>query len=139
MGLTPLTANYRRTYPPSSRTTSHHVNSAILSRPDADFARELVGFDDAYIPALDPRGYCEAPNLFPQTIEVTFTYPAGSPHKNRYNADSREGNVITEMDEWSPTIYKVLGGLVASTLAGIKIELTKRSTRQGGGLDVTKG
>ncbi|RUP50742.1 LOW QUALITY PROTEIN: glycoside hydrolase [Jimgerdemannia flammicorona] len=151
IGLTPLTAFSRPTYPSSSSpytattstTFSHHAHSAILSRPDADFARELVGLDDDHIPPLDPRGYCEAPNLLPQTVELTFGYPAGTT-SNGNNQAGQQGHAQQQAADtqdvgWSPTVVKFLGGLVATTLAGLKVELTKRSSRQGAGYDVTKG
>ncbi|CAG8712073.1 8379_t:CDS:10 [Rhizophagus irregularis] len=45
------------------------TTSVITSRSDADFARELVGFEERTLPLLDPKGICEVPKSDPQVIE----------------------------------------------------------------------
>ncbi|CAG8808272.1 14256_t:CDS:2, partial [Racocetra persica] len=75
----PLTAQYwKKTWKYIDNFTcdvyknSKKLASSILERSDADFARELVGFEDLSLPPLDPYGYCEVPYMDPVIIDVSF-------------------------------------------------------------------
>ncbi|RIB14018.1 Glycoside Hydrolase Family 47 protein [Gigaspora rosea] len=75
----PLTAQYwKKTWKHKDNfTCSAYKNpkklaSSILERPDADIARELVGFEELSLPFLDPYGYCEAPQADPLILDVSY-------------------------------------------------------------------
>ncbi|CAG8586677.1 13171_t:CDS:10 [Funneliformis mosseae] len=100
------------------------ANSIIASRPDTDFIRELVGFEELILPPLDPKGICEVPKLDLQVMEVQF---GGS-------QESSEDDLNDQGQEQK--IEKYVNGLIANRLKGLKLELTKRVDRKG--YDVTK-
>ncbi|CAI2174560.1 11956_t:CDS:10 [Funneliformis geosporum] len=101
------------------------ANSIIASRPDIDFIRELVGFEELILPPLDPKGICEVPKLDLQVMEVQF-------------AESQETseNDLNDQGKKEQKIIKYVNGLIANRLKGLKLELTKRVDRKG--YDVTK-
>ncbi|GBB93048.1 hypothetical protein RclHR1_00210044 [Rhizophagus clarus] len=100
------------------------TTSIITLRSDADFARELVGFEERTLPLLDPKGICEVPKSDPQVIEVSF---GGLP-------ESHEEDLVDQRQQQQ--IIKYVDGLIANWLKGLKIELTKRVDKKG--YDVTK-
>ncbi|CAB5196400.1 unnamed protein product [Rhizophagus irregularis] len=102
------------------------TTSVITSRSDADFARELVGFEERTLPLLDPKGICEVPKSDPQVIEVSF---GGL-------QESHEDDLIYQGQEQQQQIIKYVDGLIANRLKGLKLELTKRVDKKG--YDVTK-
>ncbi|KAF9539278.1 alpha mannosidase-like protein [Mortierella hygrophila] len=60
---------------------------SIPYRPDADFARQMVGNreDPRDLVELDPKGYCERPTLEMERVVVEFS---GPPRKTVYRDDS---------------------------------------------------
>ncbi|KAF9287448.1 alpha mannosidase-like protein [Linnemannia elongata] len=59
---------------------------SIPYRPDADFARQMVGNreDPRDLVELDPKGYCEKPTLEMERVVVEFS---GPPRKTVYHVD----------------------------------------------------
>ncbi|RHZ74194.1 hypothetical protein Glove_227g50 [Diversispora epigaea] len=92
--------------------------ASITNRPDADFARELVGLEEISLPPLDPHGYCEIPETDPLVIGVSFT-----------NSDPDSQRPFQQLIQY-------VNGIIANSLAGLKLELTRRADRKG--YDVTK-
>ncbi|CAG8720639.1 7722_t:CDS:10, partial [Acaulospora morrowiae] len=93
-------------------------SASISDRPDADFARELVGFEDQSLPPLDPHGHCEVPETEPLVMDVSF------------------GDPIPEANRPAQQLLQYINGLIANSLAGLKLELSRRADRTG--YDVTK-
>ncbi|KAF9155965.1 alpha mannosidase-like protein [Linnemannia schmuckeri] len=68
---------------------------SIPYRPDADFARQMVGNreDPRDLLELDPKGYCEKPTLEMERVVVEFT---GPPRKTVYHGDSSTASESSE-------------------------------------------
>ncbi|CAG8499935.1 8066_t:CDS:10 [Paraglomus occultum] len=90
--------------------------SSILDRPDADYARVLVGLN-ADITTSHARAYCESVSTSPLVVEVNF----GERLPQNYKP-------------MPPTKFD--GGVIVDQLIGIKLELTMRSDRNG--YDISK-
>ncbi|CAG8493880.1 12712_t:CDS:10 [Ambispora gerdemannii] len=89
-----------------------HLLNSVSARPDVDYARELVGYDDKILPELYSRGYCEVPQTDPPMIEISF------------------GELISDKQQ-PQQIRKFLDGLVVNNLHGLKLQLTRREDRKG--------
>ncbi|CAG8438132.1 11244_t:CDS:2 [Acaulospora colombiana] len=127
--IIPLPARYLKNF-----TKIHHIKTedsicqkhkkvrqfcaSVLDRPDADFARELVGFEDQSLPPLDPHGHCEVPETEPSVMDVSF------------------GDPIPQSNQPAQQLVQYFNGLIANSLAGLKLELSRRADRTG--YDVTK-
>ncbi|KAL1922501.1 uncharacterized protein VTP21DRAFT_10040 [Calcarisporiella thermophila] len=91
--------------------------STIPARPDAEFARETVGVtEDRHSHWHKLGGYCEIPNTMPPTIQLVFGQ----------ENESTKGSIIEDVR-----------GLIASTLSGLRVELS-RILKPKNGYEITR-
>ncbi|KAG2220761.1 hypothetical protein INT45_012254 [Circinella minor] len=132
------------------RTNKHHYIqhphnldlSSIPYRPATDFAAAIVGNNDNNNPEhnkerillynmLNPSGYCTSP----QTIQADIQYRQQQTFELTFNTDAR----THKLHRQSPKFVELVGGFLAKSLSGLKLEITKRPHRTGGGFQVTRG
>ncbi|CAG8444055.1 9668_t:CDS:10 [Ambispora leptoticha] len=96
---------------PAYQAPRHLLNS-VSARPDVDYAKELVGYEENILPELYSHGYCEVPQTDPPVIEISF------------------GESVSDKQR-SQQIHKFLDGIVVDNLHGLKLELTRKADRKG--------
>ncbi|KAF9434034.1 alpha mannosidase-like protein [Entomortierella beljakovae] len=104
----------------------------IPYRPDADFARQLVGTreDHRDILVVDPKGYCEKPTLDVERVVVEFS---GPPKKTVFEVDTDEGDDDVKVNEDSKTssgqpkkdlmVIPIQKGVFINRIVGVKMHV----------------
>lgn len=114
------------TCPAPLKHASLHPNqldmSSIPYTSIADFAAAIVGRTDNTLDVVYPKGECTSPLAHMRNIELKF------------NADPRAA-----MQTVSPKLIQVVGGFLSKSLSGLRVELSKRSRKEGGGYQVVRG
>ncbi|KAI7858734.1 glycoside hydrolase [Circinella umbellata] len=116
--------------------------SSIPYRPGTDFAAAIVGSNDnnnhehneepiSLYNMLNPDGYCTSP----QTIQADTQYRQQQTFELTFNTDAR----THKLNRQSPKFVELVGGFLAKSLSGLKLEITKRPHGTGGGFQVTRG
>ncbi|KAI9246479.1 glycoside hydrolase [Phascolomyces articulosus] len=120
--------------------------SSIPYRPETDFAAAIVGSnsnedndEETFITSsilsdmLHSKGHC----ISPQTIQVERQYRKQEQQSFEltFNTDVR----THQLHRQSPKFVELVGGFLSRSLSGLKLEITKRSHRSGGGFQVTRG
>ncbi|OZJ02135.1 hypothetical protein BZG36_04798 [Bifiguratus adelaidae] len=95
----------------------------VKDSSEADFAALIVGYEDPRHDQLDANGICRVPEGFSNKVELILGPAPG----------------MSMDDMLAPNFVKYLGGIFATTLIGVKLELMKRSSRHMNGYDVTQG
>ena len=95
------------------------IGHSILTRPDIDYAGELVGYEELKLPPLDPNGQCEVPQTGPLVLEVSF------------------GDPTTPKIQSFQQLLRFNNGIIVNSLKGLRLELSRRMDRKG--YDVSKG
>ncbi|KAI9488463.1 glycoside hydrolase [Zychaea mexicana] len=125
----------------TSHPTPHHLDlSSIPYRPETDFAAAIVGYNNnnneeggggrrASDLLLHPQGHCVSPHTVAQqqSFELSF------------GTDARTTTANQKFHRQSPKFVDLVGGFLAKSLSGLKLEITKRPQRTGGGFQVTRG
>ncbi|KAI9319623.1 glycoside hydrolase [Dichotomocladium elegans] len=87
-----------------------------------DFAAYIVGYNKNSLQDVYPNGQCVSPLISSRSFDITF------------NQLRRQGEQDT-----SPRLVEIVGGFFAKSLSGLKVEITKRPIREGGGFEITRG
>ncbi|KAF8978196.1 alpha mannosidase-like protein [Entomortierella lignicola] len=125
-----------------SQIDSHHSRSvckpyigpetflkSIPYRPDADFARQMVGTrkDFRDILEIDPKGYCEKPTLDVERVVVEF---AGPPRKTIFEDETSDINeAVQDTKAKEPKQIKELmvipikKGVFVNRIVGVKMQI----------------
>ncbi|KAF9935279.1 alpha mannosidase-like protein [Linnemannia zychae] len=117
---------------------------SIPYRPDADFARQMVGNreDARDLLELDPKGYCEKPTLEQERVVVEF---AGPPKKTVYYDDptytassaettgnARSRGVSAEAQKLKELlVIPIKKGVFVNRIVGVKMQLQYDETYNG--------
>ena len=134
----------------NTRTNNHHYIqrphnldlSSIPYRPATDFAAAIVGNNNhnnhehneeliQLSDMLNPNGHC----ISPQTIQVDKQHRQQQTFELTFNTDAR----THKLHRQSPKFVELVGGFLAKSLSGLKLEITKRPHRTAGGFQVTRG
>ncbi|KAG0265396.1 alpha mannosidase-like protein [Mortierella polycephala] len=113
---------------------------SIPYRPDADFARQMVGTraDARDIVELDPKGICEKPTLEIERVVVEFS---GPPKKTFFEDEDEDGGqegAGQKESKWSTSgeakelvVIPIKKGVFVNRIVGVKMQLQYDDTNNG--------
>lgn len=91
--------------------------SSIPYQPQTDYASDIVGYTNTVTPPLSKQGYCHSPLTASKSFSLSFSSNSGY---NEYNNVKFKSNNIIEL----------LGGYLAKSLSGLRIEIVSSSRRR---------
>ncbi|KAI9244605.1 glycoside hydrolase [Helicostylum pulchrum] len=92
--------------------------SSIPFLPQTDYASSIVGLTTTELPPLSSHGYCESPITASKYFSLSFGY-------TDYNGASNNNQRYK-----SNNIIDLLGGYLAKSLSGLRVELVSASSRK---------